>query len=357
MTVDCAPIFVIGTGRSGTTLLRLMLCAHPRIYLTHEASFYVWEKAFRPRAARREFLNYYVRTPSFRWLRLDPARVLGGLPEPLPRARLRDVYASVMREKAADYGRARFGDKTPSHAAFLGRIYEDFPDARVVHIVRDPRSTALSLSRMPWACGSLYANALFCELERKQVAPYRDRILQIRLEDLLASPRATMGRVLEFVGEPWNDAVLDHARHAPDRSDMPPLPWLESATRGLSAPASPWAELTPIETRMIERVTRRLMTESDYQPARLEREPSRRAVLWARLRQIPEIVRCAAAYWEVAKYIRDPRCFDTQRVIDLMHRVNPGSWARYPGFELPFAPSLDEFRAPALAARRDAAVA
>ena len=39
---DERPIFVVGASRSGTTLLRMMLCAHPRIHLTMEASFYVW---------------------------------------------------------------------------------------------------------------------------------------------------------------------------------------------------------------------------------------------------------------------------------------------------------------------------
>ena len=42
-SVDESPIFVIGTGRSGTTLLRQMLNAHPRIHITHEAGFYSYQ--------------------------------------------------------------------------------------------------------------------------------------------------------------------------------------------------------------------------------------------------------------------------------------------------------------------------
>jgi hypothetical protein len=316
---SASPIFVIGTGRSGTTLLRMMLCAHPRIYITQEAHFYVSEKIFPRRRPRREYLEWYFQTPTFRWLRLDPARVLAGLPNPLERAR--DAYEAVMREKAADHGRVRFGDKTPSHAGALKRIFEDFPDAKVVHIVRDPRAAALSLSKMPWSCGSVYANAVYCELERRQVEPFEDRVFQLRLEDLLASPKETMGRVLEFVEEPWDDRVLDHSRYAP-QGDMPPLPWLESATKERSprAPGADWAKLTPIEVRLVEHVTKPIMDRWGYERAKLAEEPSHAAVLWSGYRQWPEIARY---FWVYYSIVRRSLALDTQEIVDRYRRVNP----------------------------------
>jgi Sulfotransferase family len=337
------PIFVVGTGRSGTTLLRFMLCAHPRIYITHEASFYVWEWIYSRRAPRAQFLRYYFQSPSFRWLRLDPARVLDGLPADLPRSRIGEAYANLMREKAAQYGRVRFGDKTPSHAAHLSRIFEDFPDARVVHITRDPRGTALSLSRMPWAASSLYANAAFCELERRQVSRRDPRILKIRLEDLLADARGTMSKVLEHVGEPWDDAVLEHAQNLPDRNDMPPFPWLESAARPRGAANADWRGMTPLQIRLVERVSRKIMQEFGYARAELAAadEPSRAAVLWAQLRELPETLRYVAVYWRLSRFLRDPRNFDSDETKVLFKRVNPPSWARYPGFEMPIAPFHD----------------
>jgi hypothetical protein len=333
-----SPIFVIGTGRSGTTLLRFMLCAHPRIYITHEASFYLFEKGFRPRGAPvRQFLDYYFQTPSFRWLRVDPARVLALLPESPTRA---DGSAAVMRAKAEQYGRLRCGDKTPSHSGNLKQIFADFPDARVVHIVRDPRGCSLSLSRMPWASPSLWANAVFCKLESDVVAKYRGRFLQIRLEDLLADPRATMGRVLEHVGEPWDDAVLDHARNIPDKHDMPPLPWLESAARERGTPEAKWTSLSPLQIRVIERAARKVMREAGYEPARLAEEPSRLAVWWAALREIPEMLRTLGILMRIARLGSDPRNFESAESRALWRRLNPPSWAHYPGFEIPDAPPL-----------------
>jgi hypothetical protein len=336
-----APIFIVGTGRSGTTLLRFMLSAHPRIYITHEASFYLWERLFPRRAPRRAFLEYYFQTMNYRWLRLDPRLVTEGLPDPLPRERIGEAYANLMRAKAAQYGRVRFGDKTPSHAECLKRIFEDFPGARVIHIVRDPRGVALSLSRMPWAGASLYGNAGFCERERRQVAPYRHRILTIRLEDLLADGRATMGRVLEHVGEPWDDAVLDHPRHIPDPHDMPPFPWLESSAGARGEKGVKWREaLSPVEIRMIERQARRVMAEHGYPPAPLDREPGGLAVWWRGVRELPQRLHVLGTYAHLAWLARDPRNFDTPSSRALWRRLNPSAWRHYPDFVLPTAPRL-----------------
>jgi hypothetical protein len=52
-----APIFVIGTGRSGRTLLRQMLNAHPRIYITHEAFFYSYASQAKPGTSATEWLE------------------------------------------------------------------------------------------------------------------------------------------------------------------------------------------------------------------------------------------------------------------------------------------------------------
>ena len=334
------PIFIVGTGRSGTTLLRLMLCAHPRIYITHEASFYMWER-FHRRLPRREFLEYYFQTPSFRWLRVDPDRIRAVLPDPLPRDQMGLAYGAVMREKAAQYGRPRYGDKTPLHATALPRIFADFPDARVIHIVRDPRATALSLSRMPWSCANLHANARFCDYEVRKIAEHGDRVLQIRLEDLLAEPRATMEAVLDHVGEPWSDDVLDHVRCAPDRTDMPPLPWFESSMAAARTPSrEAWRELSPADIRTIERAAPHVMAAAGYEPAALPAEPNRLSLWWQRVRAFSETTRYLLAYARCAWLARDPRNFDSPPLDRAFRQINPASWAHYPALALPETPPL-----------------
>ncbi len=328
----------MGNGRSGTTLLQLMLCAHSRIYIAFETSFYMWQDVYPRRAPRRAFLEHYFHTPSFRWLGVDPERVRAELPDPLPRERLGAALAIILREAATQRGRARFGDKTPYHSAHLGEIFADFPDARVVHITRDPRAAALSQSRMPWCPPTLYAGAMTCALNERWVAKYRDRMLRIRFEDLIAEPRATMALVLDYIGEPWDDAVLDHPRHLP-ANIMPPYPWIESAAHARRSDAPAWKSLSPFEIRLIESVARRVMHEHGYAPATVDREPSKLSVHWAGARQLVTTLRGLARVRRMFRVQRDFRSFYDGRFDAAFRSINPTAWERWPGYAMPAPPA------------------
>lgn len=337
---DKPPIFVIGTGRSGTTLLRLMLCAHPRIYISHEASFYVWESLFSRARDGKDFLRYYVQTFSFRWLGLDPALILGSVESSCPRENVHEAFSATMRLKAAQYKKPRWGDKTPSHTASLKKIFADYPQARVIHMVRDPRGVVSSLARMPWASGSILANSLFCENARAQVEPFRDKLMEVKLEDLLAEPRITMQRVLDFVDEPWDDAVLEHAAHLPDTADMPPFEWLEGAARERGAPKVRWQDLPPDRIRLIEYLNRKGMKAYGYKRATLPQEPGRAALAKLYLRELPEALRFAACYVRMGWHMRRAEAFESPFVKRLFAALNPTAWKFYPGFVMPDPPAL-----------------
>ncbi len=340
-----APIFVVGPGRSGTTLLQCMLRAHPRIYIAHETAFYIADR-FCPRGASgREFLEYYFQTWWFRWLGIDPERVLAGLPNPLPRRQIGLAFAAVMREKAALHGRTRFGDKTPGHTGCLGQIFADFPDARVIHVVRDPRDNVQSLQQMPWMHSSLVFNALYLADERNLVAKFRGRMLEVRLEDLLAQPRETMARVLDYIGEPWDDAVLDHARSLPEEKDVPPMPWHARATRDREAAPERRDVLSALQIRMVELIAWRTMKEAGYKRARLENTPGLLAVLWAIAREIPMATLGLIYAMRFAQMMRrNPAALDQPENRAIMKRLNPQAWTQYAGHDMPVPPAAPRGR-------------
>lgn len=339
---EASPIFVIGTGRSGTTLLRMMLCAHPRIYLTHEASFYLWDALYPDKHDGEAFLDYYLQSFSYRWLRMDPAAFAADVPQPLDRADRKQLFTAIMKAKAAEHGKPRWGDKTPTHASHLDRIFADYPDARVVRIVRDPRGVVSSLNRMPWASRTVSGGTLICESERRDTEDYADRILQIRLEDLTADPRAVMGRVLDHVGEPWDDAVLDHASHGPGIEDMPPVPWFAGASKPIVArPPPTWRDHDPVRVRMIERLNRKSMAQFDYRRAELEREPSGAVILWRWLAELPRFVYDALLFVYLAWRSREGSD-ESDAGKALFKKLNPPAWEAYPGLVIPDPPPLDD---------------
>lgn len=327
----------MGSSRSGTTLLRMMLSAHPRIHLTMEASFYLWGGTYTRWRPQDGFPPYYVRTFSFRWLRLDPRPVLEGLPRPFGFADRRQLYSAVMRLDAARHGKPRFGDKTPGHSANLGMIFADYPDARVIRMVRDPRDVVRSLRQMPWAPASLTACAAMVELERRQAARFQDRILQVRLPELITQPEATMRRILDHVGEPFSDHVLDHPRHAPD--DLPPVPWFQAAGRSAGRDVAPRRALDPLELRVVEALSHRSLAEQGLQPGLLDEDPAWLAV---RRRWLADLPSCLGAVWAGLRLAWASRggAAEGARASALLRRLNPGAWIDRPGFEMPDPPAL-----------------
>ena len=215
------PIFVVGTKRSGTTLLQAALGAHPKIAGPPE-THYIFRIADladyygdlteddRLRRALREALDTVLLSP----LELDQEAVLD-------KARREPTYAglfdAIMATFADRVGKQRWSDKTPDqHAVAVWRL---FPDARVVHIIRDPRDVVASRLQTPIidsdsavALAKWWHRFNLSNIEAGSAAGPR-RYLRIRYEDLVNDPEATLRLVCAFVEEEFAPSMIS------DRSD------------------------------------------------------------------------------------------------------------------------------------------
>lgn len=341
---DGPPIFIVGNGRSGTTLMELMLSAHPRIYICHEVEFYRWLRVGK-NLPFEEILRGFLGTMNFRWQRLPPEAVLHGLPSPLKREHGWMVMERIMRLKAAAFGRVRYGDKTPAHTPELGRIYRDFPDARVILMVRDPRTLTQSVSKMPYGSSVDLPNCLVNEIWHRKVAAFGERLLRVRLEDLQHDPRSQMQRVLEFVGEDWSESVLDHPNHLPDPQQLPDMPWFKSPEKPVQPQKDPKSGLSPERIRLVEWLCRRTMKEHNYRPAQLANPPGRLRLFREYAGQLPETIRYGRKVARLKRSFRDVEAWSlehpgTRRQIE---RLNPECWKHYPGYSWPLPPESIEF--------------
>ena len=195
-----APIFVIGSPRSGTTLLRLILDAHPRISCGEETHFLRDLEAV---VGRNWALVSTYELPREWWLE-----------------RIRELYATFQAEVLARSGKARWAEKDPTYTLHLRFVEELFPDAVYVHLLRDGHDVVASF-RDRWGYKSA-ARAARTEWAR-YVSAARDlaarlpddRFLELRYEELVAQPEAQGQRLFEFLGEDWDPALLqlDPARH------------------------------------------------------------------------------------------------------------------------------------------------
>ena len=219
------PIFVVGSPRSGTTLLRDLLRAHPRLT-------FGWETAVVPelyelhgdpadeRAARR-LARDLLASVGF-------ARFATGLrPDDLAHHRtfaalVSDLYAARARRE----GKPRWGDKTPFYACSIPVLRTIFPDAQVVHLIRDGRDVVASLLRQPWGPARALAAA---ELWRDTVTAGRSggrtlpagAYVELRYEDLVAEPEHTLSGLCDALGERFDPVMLRPNRLMPEHGRVP----------------------------------------------------------------------------------------------------------------------------------------
>ena len=126
------PIFVVGSMRSGSTLLRLILDSHPRIAIGAETGFMGAVMGTKQIPSWKYGAEWYQRID---WS------------EPELDERLRDFYAGMFARYAAERGKARWGEKTPFHTAHIATMAEIFPTSVFVGIVRHPGAVAASLQK------------------------------------------------------------------------------------------------------------------------------------------------------------------------------------------------------------------
>lgn len=218
------PVFVFGCPRSGTTLLRLMLDAHPDLAIPPESHFIPRVWAVRQRYEKPEGLDVerlardIMATQRVRDWRLSPEDLwarLRNLEEP----DLAGVFASFFQAYADAQGKVRWGDKTPGYSLEIPLLLELFPDARFVHLIRDGRNVALSFMALDSATNRL-AEAAAAWSHRVRVARHDglwaagDRYLEVQYERLVAEPREELRRVCDFTQLRFVDEMLDYGEKA-----------------------------------------------------------------------------------------------------------------------------------------------
>lgn len=212
MTPSTAPIFVVGCQRSGTTVLRLMLDSHRDIACGPETRFLSWMEPITGDS----------------WERL--ARF--GAPREAWLERTREYFASVQRDYAASKGKRRWADKSPLYAMILPFVWELWPDAQVVHVIRDPRDVAASHRTAFGYRSALRAPVKWKQYVRTARAAGREagpgRYHELRYEALVADREQTMHALLDFLGEEWDPAVLDFESHP---HDVPDRYWQRTQAR------------------------------------------------------------------------------------------------------------------------------
>lgn len=205
-----APVFLIGFPRSGTTLMEQILDSHPQIQAMEEKSAV---SLMVNRALDMLNEQQYSTLAD-----LDEAQL----------TELRQLYFA----EAAKYLSLSPGnlliDKMPLNTIGVPVIARVFPDAKFILAIRHPCDVSLSCLMQNFAVNAsmahfftiedtahLYAQVMGAWLHYAKLLPLHYH--QIRYEDLIEDVPTESRHLLDFLGVPWDDAVLKHTDHARQR--------------------------------------------------------------------------------------------------------------------------------------------
>ncbi|MGH2787255.1 MAG: sulfotransferase family protein [Actinomycetota bacterium] len=278
MVGECFP-FLIGRGRSGTTLLRSIVDSHSQIAIPYESHFPVTMGLDRIQYENSDafdvdrFLKHLGRNYGFRRWGIDVEEVNSVvrelLPEDLPSA-IRLVYSAYARCQ----GKRRYGEKTPGFVTHIPLLSQMFAESRFVHVIRDGRNVALSYLAGGWGPKDVGEAAIywrrFVEAGRRDgVALGEERYMELRYEELVDNPEPMVKRVCRFIDLSYEPQMLRYF----DRGDVVPDRLREHLSRGhqnLRRPPTKglrdWQqEMATEDIELFEAIAGDLLTELGYE--------------------------------------------------------------------------------------------
>lgn len=213
------PFFIVGSGRSGTTLLRLMLSGHSRLHVSPETWFIEQLVAELPIGSpltpAQQETAIGIMTGHYRWadLGISGARLRSEI-SAVSTPTLRDITDCVYRCLASDAHKERIGDKTPLYVQILPQLAELYPDAQFIHLLRDGRDVALSFMDAHWEFRCYDGVRFEWTAAVRAARSFGSKAgpeswMEIRYEDLVKNPEPVLRQLCAFLGETFEPAMLD----------------------------------------------------------------------------------------------------------------------------------------------------
>jgi hypothetical protein len=220
MAVCVDPIFIVGTERSGSNLLRQMLDAHSTIAVPHPPH------VVRYFAPLERYYGDLRLDANLRWLAADMAWLVRRHIYPWPIAideaalvrdtRWRDLfglYAGLYDQYAAAVGKPRWGCKSTFMVHHVDRIVERFPAARVIWLVRDPRDVAVSSQQSVFNPCHPYRTARLWKAQQDLALRWErtlrpENFRRVSYETLVTAPADTLQDLCRFIGAQFEPAML-----------------------------------------------------------------------------------------------------------------------------------------------------
>lgn len=209
------PIFVAGLERSGTSLMYALLSSHPNIAMTRRTNLWTYfYNQYGDLSQPENFercLHMMMRYKRLVVLQPDAERIRRAFGQGEPT--YGRLFAILEEQYAQRLGRPRWGDKSLNTERYAEPIYEAYPGARILHMIRDPRDRYASvLARWKVRRGGVGAETAMwlssVQLAKRNRAHHPNRYKVVRYEQLAAHPEETLREICAFIGEAYAPEML-----------------------------------------------------------------------------------------------------------------------------------------------------
>lgn len=212
------PFFLVGVQRSGTTLLRLMLNSHSQIAIPEEASFlkpllnHKWSNKKITGEDKERVIGYLRENEQFKLWNFDTEPFFQKL-ERKRQFTLKELVELMYVSYANSENKSRWGDKS----LFFGSmelLYEMFPGAKFIHIVRDGRDVFYSWRKMDPNKSHPSVMALDWKIKHRlikkslKIVPEKN-LYQVRYKDLIKNPQKELRGICNFLGFEYEDQMIN----------------------------------------------------------------------------------------------------------------------------------------------------
>jgi len=222
-----APVFVICTLRSGSTLLRVLLDSHSQIRSPHELHLRHVSVGFDEKWSERAMNELGLDQRAAEYL----------------------LWDRLLHRELAASGKSVIADKTPNNVFVVDRLREAWPDARFIFLLRHPG--AIARSRQAYKGEGADALVVrYCEALEAARQTYDGHT--VRYEDLTADPDRELRRICDFLGVAYEPTMLDYGQVDHGRYKFGLGDWNEKIKSGAIQPPDPPPPLEEVDPALRE---------------------------------------------------------------------------------------------------------
>ncbi len=277
--------FIVGSGRSGTSLLQAMVTSHHQAIIPNETKFYTTvvprlRKRFGDLTGPKEpILDFLLGLWWIKDLELDEQRIRTlALESGATGPEFADtLLIAILAAYAERHDRARVGEKSPGHINHVAKLAARFPNAKFINMLRDPRAVCLSKTRIKTDLRTIirdvgpharqWARVMDADARARQTLG-EDRYRVVKYEDLVQDPEPVLRSVCEFLALDFDPSMLEQHNRKVQGFGERQRGHMENTLRPVfTSSIEKWKdELSTKEIALIEHVTGERLTAAGYQP-------------------------------------------------------------------------------------------